>query len=157
MIQGYAFCIAKCVINIIFGLCLSFSGFVMSCAVYSGATNIETSIDKKSEKKNSSESITQLISLGVGIWGLVMYFNNYDLGPFQKIIFAEMIIFFVSIGLIVLILFSACFFLCCGCCNEVSSLSIEKHEPKFTKIQTDAQQLKQSVVVETEITKVDNV
>ena len=161
MIQGYAFCIAKCVINIIFGLSLSFAGLVMTCAVCSGATDVKVNIGgKKSEKNNTSESLIQLVSLGVGIWGLVMYFDDYDLGPFQKIIFAEMIIFFASIGLIALILFGGCCFLCCGCLGEVGSLSIEKREPHFTKISTNTQQAtqsKESVVQKPELTLTDNV
>lgn len=125
MIQGYAFCIAKCVLNIIFGICVFFSGVVMCCFVmsndddFTNSTSVTFTVGKDNKKnKSSSESILQVVNLGVGIWGLVMYFNNYDLGPFKKIIFAEMIIFFVSLGIVVSILFGACCFMCCSCASE---------------------------------------
>jgi hypothetical protein len=106
MIQGYAFCIAKCVLNMIltFMLC----GFIFCFG--------EPKENKKENKNN--ESILQTISLGVNIWGLVMYFNDYELGPFQNIVFAETIIFFVCLGILVLLVFGVC---CFGIC----SLNIE--------------------------------
>ena len=148
MIQGYAFTIVMCVLNILYGTISFFSG--IGLCLTDGEENSKG-------KKNTSEQTTQLIVLGVKIWGLVMYFNNYELGPFQKIIFAEMIIFFATLGIVVFIITGACCFACCGCCNEIGSISVERREPNFTKIPTNTEQTKESTVNSPELTKINNV
>jgi hypothetical protein len=130
MIQGYAFCITKCVLNMITAITFLLCGFLF-CFV------------KQSEnesKKDNNSSVLQIISLGVSIWGLIMYFNNYDTGPFQNIIFAETIIFFVSLGVLVFVLFGICCVGVCGVCitstdnNETTTYSnIQKIQMPDTK------------------------
>jgi len=108
MIQGYAFTVTKCVINILIG----------SINLIFGLLLCVSDTDSKSSNLNNNpvNNILQLGSLGVNIWGLVMYFDNYELGPFYKVIFAEIIIFFVSIGIIVLTIMIGC----CYCCYQIN-------------------------------------
>jgi hypothetical protein len=58
------------------------------------------------------------LSFSVGIWNLVYYFNYFDLinNEFQKVIIAEMIIFFAHLLLIIIILFYVCYSLYCDYC-----------------------------------------
>ena len=138
MIQGYAFCVAKCVINIILGLCTSFSGCIMCCIDESSVTGGSQS----SKKENKSESFIQLVSFGVGIWGLILYFNNYDLGPFQQIIFAEMIIFFIGIGLIGIMIIIACCYCCFACVSDIDDT--KSFSPPLNNIPIITQQINQT-------------
>jgi hypothetical protein len=97
IIEGYVFCVTKCVLNIIGAVACIIYGFLFCF------------INDEIESKDNN-TILQIFSLGVSIWGVVMYFNNYDLGPFQNIIFVETIIFLVELGIFALLLFGVCCF-----------------------------------------------
>jgi hypothetical protein len=116
MIQGYAFCITKCVLNMITAITFLLCGFLF-CFV-------NGSVEEGKKDNNNNSSILQIISLGVSIWGLIMYFNDYKTGPFQNIIFAETIIFFISLGIFAFVLFGIC---CVGVCG-VCITSIDNNE-----------------------------
>ena len=94
MIQGYAFCVIKCVLNIIFGFLGILNGLVICCVLEKDNGNYKKTINQ----------IRLLVDFVVDIWGIIMYFDNYKLGPFHKVVFAETIIFFAAIGLIGLLI-----------------------------------------------------
>ena len=111
VVQGYAFCVIKCVINITFGFLGILNGLVTCCVLKK---------DKDNDKKKDHH--IQLVNLAISIWGLIMYVDNYKLGPFYKVVFAETIMFFIGIGtaisIILLTLCVLCYPICIGQSNK---------------------------------------
>ena len=95
IIQAYVFCVIKCILNIIGGLCMSLFCF-LSIKDEQNASN--KNISKKNSLKNKCFGRISFIVLTVlEIWSIIMYFGKYNLGPFQEILFVEVIIGFAPI------------------------------------------------------------
>ena len=103
--QVFAFIVVKTVIN------LSVATICLLCILLciGGAPDIASKLTGYSGST----------SMAITVWGLVNYFNlsnewlknNYS--SFQKVLFVEMIVFFILLGLITMVICLSCCIFCC--------------------------------------------
>jgi hypothetical protein len=122
--QVYAYVICKACINIILGLCSVIEGFILT--IYNNDT-INTNNTNTNNKKKTSSNSFQCISLGVSIWGLVLYYNISNINnSLKNVLFVEMIIFYSALGLVGIVMVFSC--LCCFCIESGTLPNIKNNK-----------------------------
>jgi hypothetical protein len=118
--EMYALTITKSVCNILGGII----SMIISLFGYIFANDDDD--DSKNNNKERNGSLLQLINFGVSIWALVRYFdgnfnNNSLMTDYKDVLTVEMIVFFITLGIIGVTILFVILFCCFACCtNNIS-------------------------------------